>query len=432
MSATWSRLQEVLGISPRKLEYSDIVQIEKERIPEDTNLEWKAERGSGEGYKTELAKDLAAMANTGGGVIVFGIAEAPETKYPIINDIQLIEQAEHQIRSAALSRVIPPIANIDLELLENPENVGYGVIVVTIPNSTDSPHFYEKNEVAIAPKRDGDRIVNLRASDIERAIRNKVASENATEESVNNLIRTILPKLDYETPNPMLGTPVAIWCVIAIRPTTPPPVGLGASEMPEAERAWKLANELERNALSTSRQLTFLGHWAYSYRPIRGFRKWVLRTAAFRERVSVTTNAPRAELYDNGSVVLACPIGYTKIFDGQERTVAHAGLIETTVLAAVCLTEAWHTVRHTTGAALIAAEFVKREGFSNPTYLLGKLPWGWNEEQGILPADMAVPVTEFEAVSLTTDTTQEAKDIAAELALGFINQFEYNSLEVLQ
>jgi hypothetical protein len=47
-------------------------------VAEDAELDWKGERRTDEHAKDELAKDVAAMANSGGGVVVFGVGEEGE------------------------------------------------------------------------------------------------------------------------------------------------------------------------------------------------------------------------------------------------------------------------------------------------------------------------------------------------------------------
>ena len=59
MAANWSRLHEVLGLQPGPLTYADIQIIERNVVAEETGLDWKAQRSKDDGFKTELAKDLA-------------------------------------------------------------------------------------------------------------------------------------------------------------------------------------------------------------------------------------------------------------------------------------------------------------------------------------------------------------------------------------
>ena len=47
-----------------------------DKVPEDLSLEYKAKYESGEKGRFELAKDVAAIANASGGLIVIGVGES--------------------------------------------------------------------------------------------------------------------------------------------------------------------------------------------------------------------------------------------------------------------------------------------------------------------------------------------------------------------
>ena len=78
----FTALQAALGEPSPILTFDMVERACSQRIRERSDLEWKAQlpliaedRESKQREQAELAKDLAAMANTGGGIIVYGVKE---------------------------------------------------------------------------------------------------------------------------------------------------------------------------------------------------------------------------------------------------------------------------------------------------------------------------------------------------------------------
>src|SRR4051794_34981090 len=70
------RLETVLGAAVDKLTASDIHEFPDRRATEAFDLDFKAVLyGNGDSSRRDLCGDVAALANTSGGVIVLGVAE---------------------------------------------------------------------------------------------------------------------------------------------------------------------------------------------------------------------------------------------------------------------------------------------------------------------------------------------------------------------
>src|SRR5688500_2936323 len=90
MPIMWSRIHAELGIAPSPLTYEMVATAVGSRMREAADLDWKlvvipASDLSGPGKsraieerRGEFAKDVAAMANTQGGLIVYGVRELRE------------------------------------------------------------------------------------------------------------------------------------------------------------------------------------------------------------------------------------------------------------------------------------------------------------------------------------------------------------------
>lgn len=108
-----------------------------ERLREGQQLDWKRQVPEGRPGKTELAKDLAAMANADGGLVVYGVNEEGSAAMGR-EDVELTEGLERQIRAIAASAVMPPLLGLEVE------QVGDGApraVAVQVPRSEDAPHL---------------------------------------------------------------------------------------------------------------------------------------------------------------------------------------------------------------------------------------------------------------------------------------------------
>ena len=74
-------IQQALGLEPGKISIELIERAVEEGVQETVSLDWRAEYYDSlrPGWDDEVAKDIAAMANSGGGWIAFGVAEEKET-----------------------------------------------------------------------------------------------------------------------------------------------------------------------------------------------------------------------------------------------------------------------------------------------------------------------------------------------------------------
>lgn len=125
-------------IVPKNLE--DIRRMIADGVEENISLDYKAAEAlqNTDGKKKEIAKDVSAMANAAGGIIIYGVKEfdekekshLPERITPITRTAFTKEQLEQIINS----NISPKIEGIVIHpiTLENPDEVVY---VVEIPQS---------------------------------------------------------------------------------------------------------------------------------------------------------------------------------------------------------------------------------------------------------------------------------------------------------
>lgn len=133
----------------------DIMALVKNRVPESFNLEFKACAAlTNAGWRTELAKDVSAFANSSGGTIVYGIKEDRKThEAESIDDgydpAELNKERLEQIINSSIQRQIEGIRYNSIPMTST--RPGKILFVIYIPESSRAPHmahhrFYRRFE----------------------------------------------------------------------------------------------------------------------------------------------------------------------------------------------------------------------------------------------------------------------------------------------
>lgn len=125
--------------------------------------------------KQEIAKDIAAMANSGGGWIIYGVGEGASDIAGSIHPCEWTATEEQQMFTIARTKIDPPVEGIEFSKIPCGENPDEGYIVLMhIPDSADTPHFARKGDDAFrAPRRNGPYTVFMTERDIERGFRER-------------------------------------------------------------------------------------------------------------------------------------------------------------------------------------------------------------------------------------------------------------------
>lgn len=210
-------IHRALGLEPGNLTMNDINQVIAEKVEETADLDWKESvyDNRDPNWSEEAAKDIAAMANSGGGWIVFGIGDDRKNNAASsVNPIQWAAGNERKILNVAYSKIGPPVVGVEFFKIpcgENP-NEGY-VVLMHVPDSADAPHFARKGDDAFrAPRRNGSHTVFMTDRDIERGFRERFQRGVEQEKTLQGYFEQAADAL-----NPEEG----VFLAIAAVPVTP-------------------------------------------------------------------------------------------------------------------------------------------------------------------------------------------------------------------
>ena len=170
---------------PGPLNFSMIERAIAEGIPEDDQLDWKRDLPSD---GTEFAKDVAAFANSRGGVIVYGVSEDRKTsRAQSAALVDISEASQRRLRSWVGTRVSPLLGTFSLTPLPAPGDPSTGFLVVWVGESPDAPHMIGNDERLGCPYRLHAQTVWMREWDISRAYQERFARRVTDPESADSV-----------------------------------------------------------------------------------------------------------------------------------------------------------------------------------------------------------------------------------------------------
>lgn len=112
-------------------------------IPEDVDLDFKSEDAyttSGQDGLDELAKDVTALANARGGLIVTGIKEDSQGRAHSLSAVAVSDKKIGQMYNGLRARVVPYLPDIWISNLETVAGSGTGYVLIAVPGSAIAPH----------------------------------------------------------------------------------------------------------------------------------------------------------------------------------------------------------------------------------------------------------------------------------------------------
>ncbi|PSR62135.1 transcriptional regulator [Nocardia sp. MDA0666] len=320
----------------------------------------------------DFVKDVAAMANSGGGVIVFGLKEAQKAASARCDAGELTEKHERTLRSVAVTAVSPPVFNLGVYRLGQPDMRS---VVIVVPASVDGPHLIYRGEYFGAPVRNDADTVWMKERQIEAMYRARFEERRHATEALKNLYDELKAGQDLTE---------RAWLFAVARPRLP------------SSRPTRVTRE-EARELFIAGTAGWRDYAPSGFHPLQfvegpdprpGLRRWVARNTA--------TNgwqAARASIHDDGSVCLGAAVGGELQRDGQKYW---PGEYVQSSAVEVALVDLFALVRPVS-EALGTSEYEIRVGIewagSNHLHILTIDNFGRPYEDATIPLAQYTPVT---------------------------------------
>lgn len=289
---TFTALHRALGVAPGPLTDELLDAAVSGGVVEANDLDWKSELPPAKGLpQTDFPKDVAAMANSGGGVIVFGVRESQKAATERVDVGEFDEVHERSLRSAAITAISPPVFGLNVHRLGDE---GKRAVVVEIPSSVDGPHLIYRNDFFGAPVRNDSDTVWMKERQIEAMYRARFDERRHATEALDNL---------FAEASGGRNSGERAWLIAVAHPRVP-------------RFRDRLTRDEARDVLSKTEglALTYAGRGGVHplesvdrHNPRPGLRRWVAVNTATGERS--TWRESWMSIHHDGSVTLATAVG---------------------------------------------------------------------------------------------------------------------------
>ena len=294
---TFTALHRVLGLPPGPITDEMLDEAVSAGVAETDDLDWKSELPPTSNLSsTDVPKDIAAMANGGGGVIVYGVEENQKAATGRKDTGEFTENHERTYRKVAVSAITPPLFGLEVHRLGSDPHA----VAVVIPASVDGPHLIYKGEYFGAPTRNNADTEWMKERQIEAAYRARFDERRRSTEVLDQLYNETVAGRD---------TGVRAWLIAVAHPRVP---GIGRMTRDEA-----------REILTSAKTITLTFSNQHGAHPIEvvdclnprpGLRRWVAPSTATG---SQAWRDAWASVNRDGSVTLAAALGgHRKSTDG--------------------------------------------------------------------------------------------------------------------
>ncbi len=184
-----ARLDDDLG-------YAQVADLVTNTVAEAYDLDFKATLyGKSDKERRDLAGDVAALANTAGGVIVLGIAEDDQARAASVTSVLLSDAEVGRIRQIVASQV-SPLPTLDVLRAEDPQQPGRGFMLIAVPRSPMGPHAVLVNEALRFPRRNGTTTTYLSEPEVADAYRTRLAGIQNRFDDLGQYERNLIARLD--------------------------------------------------------------------------------------------------------------------------------------------------------------------------------------------------------------------------------------------
>lgn len=227
--------------------------------------------------KQEIAKDIAAMANSGGGWIIYGVGEGASDIAGSIHPCEWTATEEQQMLNIAYTKIDPPVVGLEFNKISCGENSDKKLVLMHIPDSVDAPHFAraEKNNFS-APRRNGPHTNPMTYRDIERGFRERFQRGVEQEKTLQGYFEEATEAL-----NPEQG----VFLAIAAVPVTPK-ISAGSVDRDKAiqhTNPWAYSYLIASRRGNCSKEEKIETEFNFIWNQgehVKGMRQWVVRSSA--------------------------------------------------------------------------------------------------------------------------------------------------------
>ncbi|MEP7247901.1 MAG: ATP-binding protein [Gammaproteobacteria bacterium] len=173
------RLDSLFGAQLDQLTDLHIRSLVANSVAEAFDLDFKQELyRNTDADRRSLAGDVAAMANTAGGVLILGLQEDEQAVAKDAPGVDLSDAEQQRMRQIVAS-LVAPMPMFDIITVPDVGSTTHGYYVIAIPRSPSAPHAVLVNDGLRYPKRNGSTTRYLSEPEVAAAYRDRLAGVEA-------------------------------------------------------------------------------------------------------------------------------------------------------------------------------------------------------------------------------------------------------------
>jgi hypothetical protein len=367
MSLSQSRIHRHLGLPARLLTFEDVEEAFHGGLEEERDLDWKTVppkdlKGAG---GDEYAKDVTAMANTDGGLLVYGVSEAQRMVglAPDVNDdtIRTLEQT-------LLHRTEPHVRDVRTQRLASTSDPSKSLLIVSVPRSDDAPHLVVRaagsrrvGSAMTAWERRGSDTVPMDERMLAQSYRRRFDSDANLEHRATEL-RRFAAAQSVDGAATATATATA-WLVIAATPTRPPIRPRRVERSIIGERIRRAVADAHHRAPNAAEVLGKLDSiWD---NPRTGYGRWVVSNFVAPQD-SGFGRPMYLELHHDGAVVVAINVSWRVASPSDGAADVEIGAVERGVSEIVSLAHVHATEAGAESEIDFSAELIRADTRGGP------------------------------------------------------------------
>ncbi len=249
MSLRFLRVEQALTLTTGLFDATDVelwrafgsaIEVE---IPEADDLDFKRDWW---GRPEEIAKDCAAIANAGGGVIIVGVDDAGRDVAAGWATFEKPDGFDERVQQVTASSIAPKLPVVRTRWVPNPDNNDTGVAVIAVSRSPQAPHA-----VVYTRERFGYPIRRSRTTDwlSESEIADRYRSRFDMARSDQDRAKQI-----QDAARPALDRASAVWVTVVLVPSLRGNLILSEEQVLTTERLanyWQYEMPLQQDVTSS-------------------------------------------------------------------------------------------------------------------------------------------------------------------------------------
>jgi hypothetical protein len=227
---TFPRLTKLFGQRVDQLDENAVRNAIAAQVPENDELDFKREHHDD---PDELAKDVAALANNVGGVLLLGVGDN-QGQASHANPVDVSDSKRRHITTVVGSRIHPFVQGVQLRAVPTAQP-GHGFLLIIVPRSSEAPHALTTPGTPALryPVRDGTITRWLGEHELSTRYRDRFQAQSEGESRLDQVHREGLSRIaHWQSP----------WLAVSVVPIVLGERGVGsqrlAAEMHFTQSVW--------------------------------------------------------------------------------------------------------------------------------------------------------------------------------------------------